>query len=207
MNIRLNIILLVIAAALGGWYMSQQTPETNGLDQLIKKEGNPDYTGNKMTTSVYDLKGNPQYFAQADEIKRYESSERTEFLNPFVDLFDAQTALKQWKVSAKHAEITKEKMLNLSGDVKIEALDPTSRLQRVETDKLTVDLNTQDIFTESEVKSVGLGFTTAGVGLKGNLKQQVATLTKNVKTYIEPTVIRQSNEKEKSETQSPKDVQ
>ncbi|VEI46397.1 Uncharacterized protein conserved in bacteria [Actinobacillus equuli] len=61
MNIRLNIILLVIAAALGGWYMSQQTPETNGLDQLIKKEGNPDYTGNKMTTSVYDLKGNPQY--------------------------------------------------------------------------------------------------------------------------------------------------
>ncbi|WGE32394.1 LPS export ABC transporter periplasmic protein LptC [Actinobacillus genomosp. 2] len=194
MNIRLNIILLVIVAALSGWYFSQQKPENDGLDQLIKKEGNPDYTGNKMSTSVYDIKGNPQYFAQADEIKRYESTERTEFLKPFVDLFDSKTALKQWKVSADHAEITKEKILNLTGNVKLQALEPTSRLQKIETDKLSVDLNTQDVFTDSVVKSVGLGFTTSGTGLKGNLKQQVATITKDVKTYLEPTIIRQSNE-------------
>lgn len=194
MNIRLNIILLIIAAALGGVYLSQQ-PEDNGLANLIKKAGEPDYTGNKMTTSVYDLKGNPQYFAQADEIKRYEAVELTEFVNPFLDLFDVDTALKQWKVSAKQAKITKEKMLHLSGEVKIEAVDPTSRLQKIETDSLTVDLNTQDIFTDSVVKSVGLGFSTRGTGLKGNLKRQVATLTKDVKTYIEPTVIKQSNEK------------
>ena len=107
MNIRLNIILLIIVAALGGWYVSQQKPENDGLDQLIKKEGNPDYTGNKITTSVYDLKGKPQYFAEAEEIKRYETTERTEFIKPLVELFDSETSLKQWKVSADHAEITK----------------------------------------------------------------------------------------------------
>lgn len=206
MNIRLNIILLVIVAALGGWYISQQTPDKNGLDQLIKKEGNPDYTGNQMETEVFDLKGKPQYYAKANEIKRFESTERTEFLKPLVNLFDAQTALKQWEVTADNAEITKEKMLNLKGHVAVKALDPSSRLQRIETDSVTVDLNTQDIFTDAVVKSTGLGFTTSGTGLKGNLKQQVATLLKDVKTYIEPAVVKQANEQEKLENSS-KDTQ
>lgn len=194
MNTRLTLVLLLIVVILGGWYYSLQEKDNNGLDQLIKKEGEPEYVGNKMSTSVYDLKGKPQYFAQADEIKRFESTERTEFLKPFIELFAKDSTVKQWKVSADYAEITKEKILNLSGNVRLEALNPTSRLQQISTDKLTVDLNTQDIFTESVVKSVGSGFTTTGVGLKGNLKQQVATLQKDVKSYIEPTIIKQTQE-------------
>lgn len=194
MNTRLTIVLLLIAGVLGGWYYSLQEKEKSGLEDLIKKEGQPEYVGNKMSTSVYDLKGKPQYFAQADEIKRYESTERTEFLKPFIELFAKDSSVKQWKVSADKAEITKEKMLNLSGNVKLQALDPLSRLQQISTDTLTVDLNTQDIFTESVVKSVGSGFTTTGTGLKGNLKQQVATLQKDVKSYIEPTIIKETKE-------------
>ncbi|QLB19359.1 LPS export ABC transporter periplasmic protein LptC [Mannheimia granulomatis] len=194
MNTRLTVVLLLIVAVLGGWYYSLQEKDNSGLDQLIKKEGQPEYVGNKMSTSVYDLTGKPQYFAQADEIKRYESTERTEFLKPFIELFAKDSDVKQWKVSADHAEITKDKILNLTGNVQLNALDPLSRLQKISTDKLTVDLNTQDIFTESTVKSVGLGFTTTGVGLKGNLKQQVATLQKDVKSYLEPTIIKQTQE-------------
>ncbi|EXI63071.1 hypothetical protein MHD_02740 [Mannheimia granulomatis] len=194
MNTRLTVVLLLIVAVLGGWYYSLQEKNNSGLDQLIKKEGQPEYVGNKMSTSVYDLTGKPQYFAQADEIKRYESTERTEFLKPFIELFAKDSDVKQWKVSADHAEITKDKILNLTGNVQLNALDPLSRLQKISTDKLTVDLNTQDIFTESTVKSVGLGFTTTGVGLKGNLKQQVATLQKDVKSYLEPTIIKQTQE-------------
>ncbi|AUI65385.1 MULTISPECIES: LPS export ABC transporter periplasmic protein LptC [Glaesserella] len=192
MNIRLNVILLCIVAVLGGWYYSQQTNDNSGLDQLIKKEGEPEYTGSKMSTTVYDLEGKPQYFAESQEIKRFESTERTEFLKPLLNLFDKETSLKQWKVTADYAEVTKEKMLNLRGNVRIESLEPTSRLQKIETDELSVDLNTQDISTQSVVKSQGLGFTTTGTGLTGNLKKQIATLTKDVKTYIEPTVINQT---------------
>ncbi len=193
MNIRLNVILLCIVAVLGGWYYSQQMTDNSGLEQLIKKEGEPEYTGTKMSTTVYDLAGKPQYFAESQEIKRFESTERTEFLKPLLNLFDKETALKQWKVTADYAEVTKEKMLNLRGNVRIESLDPTSRLQKIETETLSVDLNTQDISTQSVVKSQGLGFTTTGTGLTGNLKKQVATLLKDVKTYIEPTVIKQSD--------------
>ena len=197
MNKRITALLLVIMATLLGWMQYQAKDETNGLDNLIKKEGMPDYTGNRMSTSVFDLEGKPEYYAEAEEIKRYEESEKTEFTNPLVNLFDKLTALKQWKLSAEHAEINAERILTLSGNVTLQALEPTSKLQRIETDHLSVNLTTQDVFTDSEVKSQGLGFTTTGVGLKGNLKQQVATLLKDVKSYIEPTVIKAANEQEK----------
>ncbi|MDH2998942.1 LPS export ABC transporter periplasmic protein LptC [Pasteurellaceae bacterium LFhippo2] len=196
MNLRLNIILILIVAVLGGWYYSQQTDDKTGLEQLIKREGSPEYKGEKMSTIVYDLNGKPQYFAESQEIKRYETTERTEFIKPLLNLFDSETGQKSWQVTADYAEITKEKMLNLTGNVKIESLDSSSRLQRVETEKLTVDLTTQDITTDSIVKSNGMGFTSTGTGLTGNLKKQVAQLTKDVKSYIEPTVInKQSSEK------------
>ena len=197
MNKRITALLLVIVATLLGWMQYQAKDETNGLDNLIKKEGMPDYTGNRMSTSVFDLEGKPEYYAEAEEIKRYEESEKTEFTNPLVNLFDKLTTLKQWKLSADHAEINAERILTLSGHVTLQALEPTSKLQRIETDHLSVNLTTQDVFTDSEVKSQGLGFTTSGIGLKGNLKQQVATLLKDVKSYIEPTVIKAANEQEK----------
>ncbi|WP_281773757.1 LPS export ABC transporter periplasmic protein LptC [Haemophilus parahaemolyticus] len=197
MNKRITALLLVIVATLLGWMQYQAKDETNGLDNLIKKEGMPDYTGNRMSTSVFDLEGKPEYYAEAEEIKRYEESEKTEFTNPLVNLFDKLTALKQWKLSADHAEINAERILTLSGNVTLQALEPTSKLQRIETDHLSVNLTTQDVFTDSEVKSQGLGFTTSGIGLKGNLKQQVATLLKDVKSYIEPTVIKAANKQEK----------
>ena len=197
MNKQITALLLVIVAALVGWMQYQAKEDANGLDNLIKKEGMPDYTGNRMSTSVFDLEGKPEYYAEAEEIKRYEESEKTEFTNPLVNLFDKLTALKQWKLSADHAEINAERILTLSGNVTLQALEPTSKLQRIETDHLSVKLTTQDVFTDSEVKSQGLGFTTTGVGLKGNLKQQVATLLKDVKSYIEPTVIKAANEQEK----------
>ena len=188
MNIRLTAILLIIAAGLGSWWYSLQPKDANPLDNLIKQQCTPDYTGEKLSTEVFDLQGKPQYYAEAQEIKRFEETELTEFVRPLVNLFDKESSQKLWELTANQAEITKEKILTLSGNVKLNALDKTSRLQRIETEKLIVDLNTQDIQTD------GLGFTTTGVGLKGNLKQQVATLLKDVKSFIEPTVVRENNE-------------
>ncbi|MGX2968708.1 LPS export ABC transporter periplasmic protein LptC [Ursidibacter sp. B-7004-1] len=201
MNIRLNLILLLIVAILIGWYFSQRESDSTNLAQLVKREGTPEYVGNKLETTVYDANGKPQYFAEAQEIKHYETTERTEFFKPLLDLFDVETALKQWKVTADYAEITKERILNLKGNVKIESLDTTSRLTCIETDTLSVNLSTYDISTESVVKSKGMGFTTTGTGLVGNLKKQVATLTKDVKTYIEPTVIKNTEESSPSKNQ------
>lgn len=196
MSRRLNIFLVLITLGLASWaYYLYQDNGFADLVNLIKKEGEADYSGRKMETTVYDEQGKPQYFAAADEIKRYDNSERTEFFKPLLELFNKENAQKQWRVTADRADITKDKMLYLRGNVKITSLDPSSHLQRIETDQIDVNLSTQDIFTESVVKSSGLGFTSSGTGLTGNLKKQVATLTKDVKTYIEPTVIQTHSEK------------
>lgn len=197
---RLNIFLILITLGLASWaYFLYQSDDPIDLSSLIKKDGAPDYTGKRMETTVYDLQGKAQYFAAADEIKRYENSEKTEFIRPLLELFDSDTALKQWKVSADHAEVTKDKMLYLVGNVKIESLDSQSRLQQIETERLNVDLTTQDISSDRAVKSYGMGFITTGVGLTGNLKKQIATLTNDVKSYIEPTIIQNQNKSEKSD--------
>lgn len=201
MNSRLvNILLIIIAVALGGWYFSQQeTKKEPNLENLIKKEGEAEYVGDKMKTEVFDLEGKPQYLAEAESIKRYESTERVEFVKPLLNLFDAETALKKWKLSSENAEITKDKVLHLTGGVKLESLDPASKLQKIETDHLSVNLKTHDIFTDAEVSATGLGFTTSGKGLEGNLKKQVAKLKENVKSYIEPETFRKAKESEKPE--------
>lgn len=193
MNLRLNILLILITLGLGGWaYYLYGNGQEKDLSQLIKQEGEAEYVGNKISTMMYDLQGKPQYFALADEIKRFESTERTEFIKPLVELFDISNGVKQWKLSADQAEMTKDRMLHLNGNVILQSLDETTRLQRIETARLTIDLTTQDITTDSEVKSQGLGLTTTGIGLNGNLKKQIATLLQNVKTSLEPTVIQQS---------------
>lgn len=200
MNLRLNLLLVVIVALLAGWYFSQQQSDKADLAQLIKKDGMPEYVGNRVTTSTFDLAGKPQYWAEAKEIKRYEHSEKTEFIQSLLNLFDPETALKQWQLSAEKAEITKDKMLYLTGNVKLESLDPTSRLQKLSTERLAVNLATQDIESDSLVTSTGIGFTTVGKGLKGNLKQQIATLKEDVKTFLTPNQLKPS---EKLPSESP----
>ncbi len=169
MNLRLNIILIVIVAVLAGWYFKL-----------------------KITTSVYDKSGNLQYEAQADKVENYEETGKVELANPLLNLFGGITSLKEWQITALDAEIDKNKMLHLVGSVKIDSLNPESKLQHIETEELLVDLNTQDISTDKEIIALGVGFNTKGQGLEGNLKSQVAKLKTNVKTHIELTKIKQN---------------
>ncbi|MDG6881278.1 Lipopolysaccharide export system protein lptC [Phocoenobacter uteri] len=185
MNIRLNIILFIIVVLLGGWYFYQQQ-DSNHLESLIKREGQPEYVGDKVTTSVYDTNGKAQYFAEADEIKNYEATGKVELINPLLSLFNDVNSLKEWQITSLQAEISKDKILHLIGNVKIESLGET-QLQSIETDELSVNLNTQDIFTQKHIFVKGIGFSSEGIGLQGNLKQQSAQLKSNVKTLIEPT--------------------
>lgn len=199
MSKHLNLILLVIAIGLGGWtYYLYNDDNHSDLTALIKKEGEAEYIGNRIRTEVYNLQGLPQYLATAVEIKHFENTEITEFYQPLLELFNEERSFRQWKVVADYAELSKEKILDLKGNVIIESLDPTSKLQRIETDQLSLDLHTQDIATQSQVTSYGQGFHSTGIGLTGNLKRQVAELVQDVKMSIIPTLI-QTRDKSNSQ--------
>lgn len=61
------------------------------------------------------------------------------------------------------------------------------RLQRVETEAAVINLKTQDITSDTQVKINGLNFNSSGLKLVGNLRQQVATLKEQVKHIMKST--------------------
>lgn len=194
MNFRWNLILGVIALALLGWFYSLNQ-EDDSLSNLVKKPDSPEYIGRKMETTIFSPTGQKQYIAKSDKVEYYSEDGHTDFLNPVVFVLDDPTSdesgqnktdLKQsWKLTAAKAKLTKNNMLDLTGRVVAQSLLPESRLQRVESERATVNLNTQDITSDTEVKISGQNFVSSGLKLDGNLKQQVATLKEQVKTHYE----------------------
>ncbi|OOF71204.1 LPS export ABC transporter periplasmic protein LptC [Rodentibacter caecimuris] len=193
MNIRWSVILGVIALALSAWYYSLNQ-EQSGLENLIKTPDKPEYIGNQMRTVVFSPEGKQQYVATADKVEYYSQSEHTDFLTPKVYLFDVvldknqpkeQQQKQSWKLTAQTATLTKNDMLYLKGNVTAESLSPLSRLQRVETENAVVNIKTQDITSDNQVKINGQNFHSTGLKLVGNLQKQIATLKEQVKTYYE----------------------
>jgi len=198
MNIRWNVILGLIALGSLGWFYSLNSDKPD-LSNLVKKPDSPDYIGNKMETTVFSPEGKKQYLSTADKVKHYTVDGHTEFEMPLVYLFDVSTSnnaeesnnpaklleSQSWKLSAKKAKLTKDEMLYLEGDVVAESLEPASRLQRVETQVAVVNLKTQDISSDKMVKINGQNFNSTGLKMVGNLRQQIATLKEQVKTYYE----------------------
>ena len=198
MNIRWNVILGLIALGSLGWFYSLNSDKPD-LSNLVKKPDSPDYIGNKMETTVFSPEGKKQYLSTAYKVKHYTVDGHTEFEMPLVYLFDVSTSnnveksnhsvklleSQSWKLSAKKAKLTKDEMLYLEGDVVAESLEQTSRLQRIETQVAEVNLKTQDISSDTMVKINGQNFNSTGLKMVGNLRQQIATLKEQVKTYYE----------------------
>lgn len=188
MNIRWTALLAVIALGLLAWFYSLNQSDA-GLEGLIKTEENPEYVGNKMRTTVYSPTGAKQYLAISDKVEYFENDGHTDFQTPLVYLYQIQNEKTQqqesWKLSANKATLSKDNMLYLEGNVIAQSLEPLSKLQRVETESAVVNLTTQDISSDKQVKINGLNFTSTGLKLTGNLQQQVATLKEQVKTYYE----------------------
>ncbi|MBN6067810.1 LPS export ABC transporter periplasmic protein LptC [Aggregatibacter actinomycetemcomitans] len=187
MNIRLNIILAVIALGLLAWFYSLNQ-EDGSLKDLIKTADSPEYVGQKMSTTVYSPTGKKQYLATSAKVEHYTSDGHTDFQQPVVLLLDIEiqnTDKESWKLSADKARLTKDNMLYLDGNVIAQSLSAQSRLQRIETQRAVVNLTTQDVSSDQMVKLNGQNFNSTGLKLTGNLQQQVATLKEQVKTYYE----------------------
>jgi len=188
MDIRWTVILAIITLILLGWFYSLNQTDSE-LAELIKQEESPEYVGNKMNTVIYSPTGAKQYVALSEKVEYYEYDGHTDFYTSIVYLFDIQhekiQQTESWKLSANKATLTKDNMLYLDGNVLGESLLPQSKLQRFETESAVVNLTTQDISSDKQVKINGLNFTSIGLKLTGNLQQQVATLKEQVKTHYE----------------------
>lgn len=74
MNSRWNIVLVVIALAVLGWYYSLNQHEEPDLTARIQTSDSPDYTANKMETTLYSIDGRKQYVATADQVEYFQKA-------------------------------------------------------------------------------------------------------------------------------------
>jgi len=84
---------------------------------------------------------------------------------------------------AKHATLTRDKLLYLNEQVILTNLLPDSQLHKVMTDNARVDLTTQMVTSSDPVTIEGTNFSSTGTGLLGNLRNKTADILENVKTY------------------------
>lgn len=186
MNIRWNIILSIIAITLLAWFYSLNQ-EKREHSALVKSENGPEYSGANMHTTVFSPTGQKQYLATADQVEHYANNGETKFILPKLYLYElTQESPKQsWSISANNAILTKDNLLFLNGNVRVDSLLESRKLQKIETQSAVIDLKTQDISSDSSVKINGYNFYSTGLKLQGNLQQQIATLKEQVKTYYE----------------------
>lgn len=182
MSIRWNLILILLAAVLLACFFSLQQ---SSAPVFSKKADDPEYITEQMTTTVYGPTGTIQYQAESTHVD-YFSDDRAVFRQPILYVYDKNQD-KAWRLQADKAILSDKDKLSLEGNVKLQSLQPQSKIQSIDTEAAFVNLTTQDITSDTMVTLTGLNFTSHGKMLDGNLQKQTATLKEQVKTYYEIT--------------------
>lgn len=181
MNKKNLICFLLIVILLGVFYLYHADEESHAVDSSMDLSGQPIYQSDNMTTDIYDLSGEIIYKITSDNVKHFDSSNSTEFTSPHLTLFD-QEHKPTWHIEAKQATLTDDKLLYLNHDVELNNLTPDAQIKQVKTDNAVVDLTTQLVTSDDPITIKGVGFSSTGTGLAGNLKEKTAKILENVKT-------------------------
>lgn len=141
-----------------------------------------------MYIKVYSPTGSAQYYATSEQVEYFARDKSSLFQKPVVYLFNIEMKNKEqqnWKLSADSARLTKDNMLYLIGNVVAENLQTKANFQRIETTNALVNLQTQEISSNSIAKITGLQFSSEGQSLEGDLLHQNIVLKQQVKTHYE----------------------
>ncbi|MDF7666341.1 LPS export ABC transporter periplasmic protein LptC [Orbaceae bacterium ESL0727] len=175
----ISVLLIIIALVVYYYYTESDTAT---VSETVNLSNQPIYQSDSMTTDIYDLSGEILYKITSANVKHFDNSNNTEFDSPTFTLYDNQHSAT-WHIQAKQATLTNDKLLYLYQNVQLDNLTPNAQLQQVKTDNVVVDLATQLVTSKDPVTIKGLGFSSTGVGLLGDLQAKTAKILENVKTY------------------------
>ncbi|WP_120513418.1 LPS export ABC transporter periplasmic protein LptC [Photobacterium salinisoli] len=179
---RLFCVVLVILCAWTGYYLLQKHWQQETLTAPDNEK--PIFTGTGVKNTSYNEAGIRSYRIESDTLEYYNLSGNTEFQQPVIWVYKEGTE-SEWRISANHATLDKEHILQMSGNVRIFNLLPDSAINAIKTDTLRLDLISKDFDTPDPVTITGSAFQNEGIGMKGNMERSVATLMNNVKGRYE----------------------
>lgn len=179
---RLVYMLLIVLCAWSGYYLLQKHWQKE--EQVALDTEKPIFTGSGVKNTAYTETGIRSYRIESDTLEYYNLSGNTDFRQPVIWVYKDGVET-EWRISANHATLNKEHILQMSGNVRIFNLLPDSAIEAIKTDTLQLDLISKDFETSDPVTITGSAFQNEGIGMKGNMERSVATLMNNVKGRYE----------------------
>jgi lipopolysaccharide export system protein LptC len=178
----LTLVFFLIAGAIYGIieWKNSSAPQLQTIDETIT----PDFIAENLHSNVYKSKGNLAYVVDAHRMEHYPELNITNFEFPQYTLHPKNDA-PAWKVSANEGILYNNNRVKLENNVRVLATDQNSLLQEVQGKYFELDLKTNILSSEQEIKIIGKGFTIDGKGLIVDLNTNQMTLTKHVKSIYE----------------------
>lgn len=180
--VKRNLIFGVLILLVIGLYYIYTPSDKQQSPFMMDITTEPTFQSKTMITTVYDPAGNRLYKILANQVTHYTENGDTFFQAPDLTIFNPKGSVS-WHISANEARLTKDRMLNLNGNVKLVNLTPKSQLQRITMSTAQINLTTQIVTSRDQVTLEGPGFYSTGSKLRGNLKEKTAHLLENVKTF------------------------
>jgi lipopolysaccharide export system protein LptC len=178
----LTLAFFILAGAVYGIIEWRNTavPQRQTIDKTLT----PDFIAENLHSNVYKSKGSLAYVVDAQRMEHYPELNITNFEFPQYTLHPKNNA-PAWKVSANEGILYNNNRVKLEHRVRLLASDPNSLLQEVRGKHFELDLRTNIISSEQEIRIIGKGFTIDGKGLIVDLNTNQMTLTKHVKSIYE----------------------
>ena len=162
----------------------EETPLTQAKDW----DGyTPDYVASNLYSRNFDEDGNLASTVFAKTMESYPELNLTIFYRPEVTLYtDQSQQTPSWHVKASEGSLYQEKeQLQLRGGVTITANDSNSQLQTMTTPALVLEIKSNQMHTDDQVKAVGPHLSMTGIGLHADLNQQNVEILQHVEAQYD----------------------
>ncbi|MDP5255503.1 MULTISPECIES: LPS export ABC transporter periplasmic protein LptC [unclassified Vibrio] len=176
------IIFLVFIASWSAYYLMDRHQ-----DQALQVDPDtelPMFSGESLNNISYNQEGERSYAISSSHLDHYAESGDTIFDAPSLSVYrDGKTI--EWTVTAKRAVLDEEHVLTLYDNVQLKNLLPGASFDTLKTQSIEIDLTSKDFHADHEVTLYGPQFNTTSGAMKGNFKDNQATLYNKVQGHYE----------------------
>ncbi|MDC8830066.1 LPS export ABC transporter periplasmic protein LptC [Alteromonas gilva] len=145
----------------------------------------PTYKARNLTTTLFNEEGLRIHQVFSSSMENYEQLGFILFQKPQYTVYqDADEP--PWQVVAAEGTLYDNNVIQLEKNVDIVSQNPADFVQRVTTDYLEIDLDTQTMVSEASVEISGPNFIILSNGLRANLKHKTYELNDHVQTTYQP---------------------
>lgn len=147
----------------------------------------PLFTASDVKSTKYNREGIRSYRLESVHLEHYQQLDETHFNEPV--LWTYRNGVEQnWRIRSDFAVLENNRILKMTGHVKIFNLLPEAQIKIINTDKLTLDLVTQDFWSDTPTDITGVGFRTQGERAKGNFGSHQMELIEQVNSKYEAKI-------------------